>query len=140
MRRTKLLFIILLLVGSVVGVAGKSSSRSDSLEVFWQKFKAAVTTGNKLGVAALTKFPLGMSYGIPSIKNRAAFVRRYREVFNEQADAVKCFATAKPEKDPARPREFTVACPDAAGNEVVIYHFERTRLGWKFVALDNINE
>ena len=29
---------------------------------------------------------------------------------------------------------------DAAGNEVVIYHFEQTRTGWKFSGLDNLNE
>jgi hypothetical protein len=47
---------------------------------------------------------------------------------------------AKPEVDPANPKTFTVACPDAAGNEVVVYHFTQTRAGWKFTALDNLNE
>jgi hypothetical protein len=53
---------------------------------------------------------------------------------------VKCFATAKPETEAGKTRAFTVACPDAAGNEVVSYRFERGRAGWKFVSLDNINE
>jgi hypothetical protein len=35
---------------------------------------------------------------------------------------------------------FSIACPDEAGNEVVIYEFERGRKGWKFVRLDNLNE
>ena len=38
------------------------------------------------------------------------------------------------------PRRFSVACPDTAGNEVVIFQFERGRAGWKFVGLDNTNE
>ena len=116
------------------------AQRGESTESFWLKFKAAVTAGDKQSVAAMTRFPLGMSYGVPSVRNRAALLRRYDEVFSRQADAVKCFATAKPETEAGRPRAFTVACPDAAGNEVVIYHFERGRAGWKFVSLDNLNE
>ena len=53
---------------------------------------------------------------------------------------MKCFEKAQPEKDAQHPNEFTVACLVAAGNEVVIYHFKLTKMGWKFVALDNINE
>jgi hypothetical protein len=88
----------------------------------------------------LTRFPVGMSYGIRSIKTRAELIRRYRQVFNEQTDAAKCFEKAQPEKDAQNPKEFSVACPDAAGNEVVIYHFRQTKMGWRFVALDNLNE
>ena len=116
------------------------AQRSDSMETFWQKFKAAVIAGDKQTVAALSSFPLDMSYGIPSIKNRAALRRRWNEVFSQQTDAVKCFSTKKPETEAGKPRAFSVACPDAGGNEVVIYHFQRGRTGWKFVGLDNINE
>ena len=59
---------------------------------------------------------------------------------NEQTDAAACFSKAKPEVDPANVKAFTVACPDAAGNEVVIYHFAQTKTGWKFTSLDNLNE
>jgi hypothetical protein len=127
---------VLLLLTAIAAPA----QRSDSMESFWQKFKAAVTAGDKQAVARLTGFPLGMSYGIQRVKNRAALLRRYAEVFSRQADAVKCFAAAKPETEAGKPREFTVACPDAAGNEVVIYHFQRGRASWKFVSLDNVNE
>ena len=58
---------------------------------------------------------------------------------NAERDAA-CFNKAKREMDTANPKHFSVACPDAAGNEVVIYHFEQTRTGWKFTGLDNINE
>ena len=46
----------------------------------------------------------------------------------------------KIEMDAENPKHFSVACPDAAGNEVVIYHFEQTKTGWKFTGLDNLNE
>jgi len=55
-------------------------------------------------------------------------------------NAAACFAKAKPEIDPENAKHFTVACPDAAGNEVVIYHFNQTRTGWKFTGMDNLNE
>jgi hypothetical protein len=113
---------------------------ADSTDTFWQSFKTAVSKHDVETIARLSKFPLGMSYGIPVIKTKAQLTRRYRQVFNEQTDAAACFAKAKPEIDAANPKHFTVACPDAAGNEVVIYHFEQTRTGWKFTGLDNLNE
>jgi hypothetical protein len=113
---------------------------ADSTETFWQSFKAAVSKRDVEAIARQSKFPLGMSYGIPAIKTKAQLTRRYRQVFNEQTDAAACFAKAKPEIDADNPKHFTVACPDAAGNEVVIYHFQETRTGWKFTALDNLNE
>jgi hypothetical protein len=81
-----------------------------------------------------------MSYGIPAIKTKVQLTRRYRQIFNEQTDAAACFSKAKIEMDAENPKHFSVACPDAAGNEVVIYHFEQTRTGWKFAGLDNLNE
>ncbi|HET6978569.1 MAG TPA: hypothetical protein VFI24_19715 [Pyrinomonadaceae bacterium] len=113
---------------------------ADATETFWQSFKTAVSKRDVETIARLSKFPLEMSYGIPVIRTKAQLSRRYRQVFNEQTDAAACFAKAKPEIDAANPKHFTVACPDAAGNEVVIYHFEQTRLGWRFTGLDNLNE
>lgn len=109
-------------------------------DAFWQEFKTAVTNRDVQAVARLSKFPIGMSYGIPSIRNKAQLAKRFRQVFNEQTDAAACFSKARPEADPANAKLFTVACPDEAGNEVVIYHFAQTRTGWKFTALDNLNE
>lgn len=113
---------------------------AESFDSFWQTFKTAVSKRDIETIARLSKFPIGMSYGIPSIRNKTQLTRRYRQLFNEQTDAAACFNKAKPEADTANPKHFTVACPDAAGNEVVIYHFEQTRTGWKFASLDNINE
>ena len=117
-----------------------SSQAPDARQTFWQEFKTAVTKRDVPTVARLSQFPIGMSYGIPSIKTKAQLAKRFRQVFNEQTDAAACFDKAKPEVDPANVKAFTVACPDAAGNEVVIYHFRQTKAGWKFVALDNLNE
>ena len=113
---------------------------AESAETFWQTFKTAVSKRDVETIARLSRFPLGMSYGIPTIKTKAQLSRRYRQVFNEQTDAAACFSKSKIEMDPKNAKHFTVACPDAAGNEVVIYHFEQTRTGWKFTALDNLNE
>ena len=109
-------------------------------DTFWETFKTAVSKRDVETVARLSRFPIGMSYGIPSIKNKAQLSRRYKQLFNEQTDAAACFSKAKPEMDTANPKHFSVGCPDAAGNEVVIYHFEKTRAGWKFTSLDNLNE
>jgi hypothetical protein len=113
---------------------------AESAESFFQSFKTAVSKRDVETIARLSKFPIGMSYGIPGIKTKAQLTRRYRQLFNEQTDAAACFSKAKIEMDPENPKRFSVACPDAAGNEVVIYHFEQTKLGWKFTGLDNLNE
>ena len=113
---------------------------AESFDSFWQTFKTAVSKRGVETIARLSKFPIGMSYGIPSIRNKVQLTKRYRQLFNEQTDAAACFNKAKPEMDTANPKHFSVACPDAAGNEVVIYHFEQTRTGWKLTSLDNINE
>ena len=112
----------------------------DARQAFWEQFKTAVTKRDVQTVARLSQFPIGMSYGVPSIKTKAQLTKRYRQLFNEQTDAAACFREAQPEVDPANAKAFTVACRDAAGNEVVIYHFQQTKTGWKFTALDNLNE
>jgi hypothetical protein len=120
---------------SVLLLAGNNSR-----DTFWEQFKTAVVKRDVEAVATLSRFPIGMSYGIPSIKSKIDLRKRYARVFNEQTDAAACFSKAKPETDPDNAKHFTVACPDAAGNEVVIYHFTQTRTGWKFTGLDNLNE
>ena len=112
----------------------------DARDTFWQQFKTAVANKNVDAIATLSRFPIGMSYGIASVKTKADLRRRYRKVFTEQSDAAACFSKAKPEADPENAKHFTVACPDSAGNEVVIYHFNLTRTGWKFTGMDNLNE
>jgi hypothetical protein len=113
---------------------------AETTETFWQSFKTAVGKRDVETIARLSKFPIEMSYGIPSIKTKAQLAKRYRQIFNEQTNAAACFDKAKPEVDADNPKHFSVACPDSAGNEVVVYHFQQTRTGWKFTGLDNLNE
>ena len=108
-----------------------------SVEQFWAKFKAAVQKADKRSVASMSQFPIEMPYGVPKIRTRTQLARRWRDLFNVQADAAKCFEDAKPVLE----REgLSVGCKDAAGNEVVVYGFVSTKMGWRLKYLDNINE
>lgn len=121
--------------------APASFSQDDStVEAFWGKFKAAVRKTDKGSVASMSQFPIDMPYGVARVRTRTQLARRWREVFHVQANALKCFEEAKPVIDSANANRFTVGCKDAAGNEVVVYGFVRTRAGWKLKSLDNINE
>lgn len=128
------------MAGNTNEVRGVSQSEP-AIEQFWDKFRDAVIKGNKTAVASLSRFPISMPYGMPSVRNRTQLIKRYRDVFNHDgSSASECFTTAKPVSDPTRPREFTVGCENTAGHEVIIYTFRRTSAGWRFAHLDNINE
>jgi hypothetical protein len=139
-RRTKVKLTTLLVTALIFSSVSLGQQNDNDFKLFWGKFKTAVINSDKNTVATLSKFPIGMSYGIRSIRTKSDLLRRYKEVFSQQTDAAKCFANKEPEKDSANPRKYSVACPDAAGNEVVIYEFELRAGAWKFVRLDNINE
>lgn len=130
----------------------KGAQSFDSMEAFWEKFKAAVIKGDKETVAALSQFPISMGYGMRDLKNKTQLLRHYRVLFFGETDAAKCFPKAKPQVYPAtkkRPREFTIGCgfasevasgvasDDAGPFE---YRFSLTRNGWRFTAFENINE
>ena len=132
--------LFLLCVSAIAGYAATVPQNGPSIEQFWIKFKTAVQKADKPAVASLSQFPIGMPYGVPKIRTRAQITRRWRDLFHVQANAMKCFEDAKPVVDPAAPNRFTVGCKDEAGNEVVVYGFVRTRMGWKLEYLDNINE
>lgn len=137
----KRIILILALMGiGVISGTAFAPQADNSIQEFWQKFSAAVIKGDKVAVAGHTRFPVAMPYGMATVRNKAQLTKRYQTIFNGEANAVKCFATAKPETDPARAKAFSVACPNAAGDEVVIYSFTRTATGWKFTGLDNLNE
>jgi hypothetical protein len=135
-----LCFCILSVGASSATSVGSSSQLNDSFPAFWLKFKTAVIAGDKDAVASLSRFPISMSFGLRSIKNNLDLRKRYREVFNTQTNAAKCFSKKAPEKDTENPKRFSVACPNEAGDDVVVYEFEKTSGGWKFVGLDNLNE
>jgi hypothetical protein len=109
---------------------------------FWTKFKNAVKAKDKTAVAALTKFPLSMPYGQAAVKNKAQLATRFDNIFNGEASAAKCFSAEKPVKDTAS--RYIVACgfknDNGDAGKPIVYSFEKTKTGWKFVGLDNINE
>ena len=133
---------ILALCVLVIGVCAPvvAQHHDPSVEQYWAKFKAAVQKIDRPSVASMSRFPIEMPYGVPKIRTSTQLARRWRDLFNVQANAVKCFEDAKPVVDPAARNRFTVGCKDEAGNEVVVYGFLRTRNGWKLIFLDNINE
>jgi len=133
-----LIFVLLVMPALHPGLV--FSQDDASLETFWNKFKAAVIAGNKQSVASMSQFPIDMPYRVPKVKTRAQLLARYRKVFNGEANAAKCFRSAKPEKDPQRSTEFTIGCDNGSGQEVIIYRFRWSKAGWKFISLDNINE
>ena len=138
----KKLSIALLLFASITSVAGGASA-DNSMNIFWEKFKAAVIKGDKETVAALSAFPLSMGYGTSNIKTKVKFMKNYKYIFANETNAAKCFRTAKPEMDKKRPKEFSVGCPfakDSGGDEPFVYTFKLTRYGWRFVGFENINE
>jgi hypothetical protein len=144
MKRWLVLFLLLMLAGTICLYRSTSAESNNAREVFWEKFKAAVVKGDKETVAALSQFPIAMPYGIRDIKNKAQLMKRYRELFHGEANAAKCFPAAKPYFDPAQPKEFSVACGFAkngeGAGEPLMYLFSLTRKGWRFTGFDNVNE
>lgn len=133
--------LVLLMVVLLLPMTTKSVQGDPSIKTFWAKFKAAVIKGDKAAVAQMSKFPIEMQYAVPSVRTVAQLNKRYREVFNGETNAAKCFAEAKPEIDPQNPKSFTVWCGiDNTGDLVIAYGFVKTKTGWKFTSLDNINE
>jgi hypothetical protein len=128
---------------SIFAANGEHVATHTDFSEFWNKFKAAVTSGDKATVAGMTKFPLSMPYGIKAVKNKEDFLRRYNEIFKGEANAAQCFATAKPGKEAGG--RYEVYCPSKETpndweNAPIRFVFESTKAGWKFTGLDNINE
>ncbi len=135
-----LILLVALLALSAVALNAAPLQGDTSMEAFRAKFKAAVIKGDKVAVSSMTQFPVEMPYAQPAVRAKAQLLKCYRQIFNSEANAAKCFADAKPETDPARPKEFTIGCDNGSGEKVVIYGFVLTKSGWKFRSLDNINE
>lgn len=140
MKRAILCLALAVFAHAGLHVSATSHQSDPSVDTFWTKFKTAVVKGDKTGVAALSQFPIGMPYGVPAVRNSAQLIKRYRQVFNGETNAAKCFVDAHPAIDSANRNRLTVGCKNSAGDEVIIYNFVRTKAGWKFKSLDNINE
>jgi len=131
------------LVGILILLLFSNAFTETDLPAFWNKFRSAIIAGDKAAVAEMTKFPISMPYSVRAVKNKVEFLRRYTEIFNGEANAAQCFASAKPEKQSAGRCE--VYCPfketpDDRENAPIRLIFELTNSGWKFAGLDNINE
>lgn len=132
----------LLITGLGILTLTNAASAQQDINKFWKNFKTAVVKGDKHTVANLTKFSLSMPYGVKSVRTKAEFIRRYDKIMNLEANAKRCFQNAKLEKQGNR---YEIACtfksePESSDNRPIVYYFMRTKTGWKFAGLDNINE
>lgn len=123
-------------------LAAGAANAQNGFDAFFTKFKAAVKKRDKAAAASMTEFPLSMQYGVDKVKNRAAFIRRFNEIFNGEANAARCFEFAKPYKSDNR---YQVDCtfksyPETSDDRPITYEFKMTKSGWRFTGLDNINE
>ena len=135
-------FLVFILLGAIAGAA-KPTGADTSMTAFWDKFKAAVSKDDKQAVFGMTQLPVDLGYGQSRIRTRAQFMKNYKYIFAAEVNAVKCFATAKPQVDKGKTKEFYVTCPFAenGGNEEpFVYTFKQTKAGWRFVSFENINE
>lgn len=133
MKRAVILGLCLFLGGIALPVGGANSAQSDdSFQSFWTRFKMAVISRRSETVAQLSRFPIGMSFPAPDIKNRSELRQRFREVFVDQVNAPQCFARTEPSRDTENPELFTVACRYDKGSDAAAYQFEHTKSGWRF--------
>jgi hypothetical protein len=126
---------------SFLWVSVTTSAETD-FNSFWQQFKTAVVNNDKSTVARLTKFPLSMPFGVESVKTEAEFLKGYDDILNMEADAKRCFQTTKPKQER---KSYAIYCtfkqlPESSENRPIKYYFARTKTGWKFEGIDNINE
>ena len=139
----KLAIALLVLMFAAAVLASPQASKNTSMDAFWDQFKGAVIKGDKEGVFALSALPIDLEYSLPKIRTKAQFMKYYKHMFAGEANAAKCFKTAKPEVDTTNKKLFSVGCPFAengGGDEPLVYTFKLTRAGWRFVGYDNINE
>lgn len=131
-----------LVMAQVGKMPNKPPQNPESMTAFWEKFRAAVIKGDKETVAALSRFPISMGYGMSSLKNKAQLMKYYRKIFFTETNAAKCFPKAKPVIEKQRPKEFTIGCSfvDGGEEEPFQYTFALTRNGWRFTGFENINE
>jgi len=122
--------------------ATMSVSAQADFNTFWTKFNTAVAKNDKAAVASMTKFPLVMPYGVKNVKTKAEFLKHYDDIINMEANAKRCFQATKPIRDG---KTYAVWCtfesePESSNNRPIGYYFAKTKTGWKFAGLDNVNE
>ena len=133
--KTVILSLLLVISSAAVIPRNATPQSNDGFSAFWQKFKTAVTSADKETVVSLTAFPMRMPGRVRNIKDAADLRLRYRDVFNNYANAAKCFANESPMEDPNNPKQRVISCFDNKGNGID-YVFARDKTDWKFVKLD----
>jgi hypothetical protein len=131
------------LAGVLILFSFPNAFAESDFSAFWKTFKSAVVTGEKVKVAGMTKFPLLMPYGVKAVKDKESFLRRYKEIFEGEANAARCFGKAEPRKETGG--RYEIYCPfketpNDMENAPIRFGFELTKSGWRFAGLDNINE
>jgi hypothetical protein len=131
------------LAGILILLLFPNAFAQTDFSAFWKSFRSAVIAGDKAAVAEMAKFPLSMPTFVKPVNNKTDFLRRYNEIFKGEANAVQCFASAKPERQSAR--RYEIYCPfketpDDWENAPIRFIFELTKSGWEFAGLDNVNE
>ena len=99
-EQARLLLALLLLVGCGLQAAAHPPQANSSIDTFWARFRIAVINGDQGGLARMTQFPVAMPYGLPVVRTRSQLLARYKQIFDGEANAAKCFTSAKPQKDP----------------------------------------
>lgn len=137
----KLKFFLSIFLATLI--FSSAAQAQSNINVFWQKFKTAVVKGDKAAVANMTRFPLEMPYGVKSVKSKTDFIRRYDKIINLEANAKRCFQAKNLTK--SENGTYSIDCtfksePESSNNRPIVYYFTKTKTGWKFAGLDNINE
>ena len=143
MKRIAPGLVLTIVFASTIAGAARRLPADPTIDAFWDKFKTAVTKSDKQAVFAMSQLPIDMGYGQSRIRTQAQFMKKYKYMFADEVNAVKCFETAKPQVDKGKTKEFYVTCPFAqngGGDEPFVYTFKLTRTGWRFVSFENINE
>ena len=135
-------FLLMTLMSAAFLLGAQDAPAQNGIDAFWSKFRAAVIAKDKKAVAALSRLPIEMPFGQKAVRTSGDLMRRYGQIFDGEADAAQCFATAKPENVTARRFEIYCGFKNSPDNpdKPIGYYFEKTKTGWRFVALDNINE
>jgi hypothetical protein len=140
--KLKVVLMSLMVCGIFATCLPTVSYAQRNVNEFWRKFKTAVAENRRQAVADMTKFPLSMPFGMKSVKSRSSFLKKYNTIFNGEADAAKCFARSKLEKN--ENKRYVVACgfknSTDQRNNPLEYEFKLTKSGWKLIRFDNINE
>ena len=132
--KTLLIALCCLCLSAAPAARGAQPAQNTSaFDAFWPKFRSAVARGDREAVAAMTRFPLTMPYGVPAVKTKAQFLQRYARIFD--AASRKCLAAGRPERENDKSARYNILCRNA-----MLYEFDLVGGAYRLVAVDNANE